>query len=668
MRKRLFIHKGVIQTLVIIIWTIKASEPDISTSSLIQQMVDLRLLAEFPQPYFDCDQFSSYDRRSKSSEDQEAWFANNDRGHYLRVEERNGRKEYVMMDATGPGTLIRIWSANPEGTLRIYLDDQEDPIIEAPMADVLGGKYPIFPEPIAGVRGRGWNLYFPIPYAKRCVVTSDKGDFYYHVDYRTYEPGTKVKTFSLEQAHELADQIRYVQDILREPWRAFVPQLTHYEEFKIELLPEHIYHAVLEGPAAISRVELKVDANEIEKGLRETLLRVYFDDELCIESPLGDFFGTGPGVNQLGTLPLGMKKEGEAAFMYCNWFMPFQRHARIELINYSGVRLILAGRIGLTNYNWNERSMYFHAKWKASYDMPTRPMVDWNYMRVTGKGVFVGVSFGIDNPSKAWWGEGDEKIYVDDDVFPSFFGTGTEDYYGYAWGSTELFNHAYHSQSRCDGPANYGRTSVNRFHILDRIPFKERFIFDMELWHWDPNIKVNLYVITYWYAKAGGTDNFVSLTKEAIKLRPMPKYEPPRVKGAIEGEQMRIVAVKGTVTPQDWPGLSGEQHLWWHEGIKPGDQLVLGFNIPKAGKYRVFGRFLTARDYGVHQIAINGRKVGDPIDFYNPEVRPTSEIDLGSWELNEGENYITVTIIGANSKAIPAYMFGLDYIRVEKIE
>ena len=48
-----------------------------------------------------------------------------------------------------------------------------------------------------------------------------------------------------------------------------------------------------------------------------------------------------------------------------------------------------------------------------------------------------------------------------------------EDYYGYAWCFPGLFTHAYHSQSRCDGPGNFGRTSVNRFHVLDRIPFTQ---------------------------------------------------------------------------------------------------------------------------------------------------------------------------------------------------
>src|SRR5678815_3493866 len=99
---------------------------------------------------------------------------------------------------------------------------------------------------------------------------------------------------------------------------------------------------------------------------------------------------------------------------------------------------------------------------------------------------------------KDWWGEGDEKIYVDGESFPSHFGTGTEDYYGYAWSSSERFEHAYHNQPRCDGPGNYGNTAVNRWHIMDRIPFTKDFKFDMELWHWEPSCNVSMSDVCYW--------------------------------------------------------------------------------------------------------------------------------------------------------------------------
>ena len=130
---------------------------------------------------------------------------------------------------------------------------------------------------------------------------------------------------------------------------------------------------------------------------------------------------------------------------------------------------------------------------------------------------------------------------------------------------------------------------------------------------------------------------------------------------------MKILRVTGVAAPQDWGNLSNDQHLWWHAGMKPGDQLVLAFPAPRAGRYEVIGRFLRARDYGIHQLAVNETDTGAPIDFYHPEVAPSEEVKLGVFDLNEGENVMTVTVSGANEKAVRSYMFGLDYLLLDPV-
>jgi len=72
-----------------------------------------------------------------------------------------------------------------------------------------------------------------------------------------------------------------------------------------------------------------------------------------------------------------------------------------------------------------------------------------------------------------WWGEGDEKFFVDCEKFPSTFGTGTEDYFGYAWGNGSLFQHPYNTQTICEG--NAGHICVSRWQIPDNVPFQKRF-------------------------------------------------------------------------------------------------------------------------------------------------------------------------------------------------
>lgn len=126
--------------------------------------------------------------------------------------------------------------------------------------------------------------------------------------------------------------------------------------------------------------------------------------------------------------------------------------------------------------------MHLHASWRQQDPIPTRPRIDWNCLTATGQGVYVGDSLVVFNPVRNWWGEGDEKIYVDGESFPSHIGT--EDYYKYSWGDTRLFQTPFANQIRCDGRGTAGYTVLSRTRSLDAIPFTQSFRFDMEVWHW----------------------------------------------------------------------------------------------------------------------------------------------------------------------------------------
>jgi hypothetical protein len=352
--------------------------------------------------------------------------------------------------------------------------------------------------------------------------------------------------------------------------------------------------------------------------------------------------------------------------MWSHWIMPFRKSARVEIHNLGDAPAKVQLAIATDSYDWTRRSMHFHAQWRSERDVPTRPMQDWNYVDIKGQGVFAGAAFAIANPVRHWWGEGDEKIYVDGETFPSHFGTGTEDYYGYAWCNPALFTHAYHNQPRCDGPGNYGHTAVNRWHIIDRIPFTKSFRFDMELWHSHRDTRVTMSVVTYWYARPGATSNRMAIKPADLRITELPPYVAPRVAGALEGEELRIVEKTGSPARQGIPRCSNEQHLWWRDA-QPGEKLVLAFPAPAAGRYRVHARFLTAADYGVMQLRINDDNAGEPMDFYNDGVLVTDEKLLGEFDLKAGENRFTAEIVGANEKAVENYMFGLDYLRLEPV-
>lgn len=649
----------------------------INVHGLLAEMTDLSDLAEWPAPAYTCRQFSSYDRASTTPDNAEAWFANNDVNQYLYAEDVNGHKEYVMMDAEGPGAIVRIWSANPAGTIRIYLDRAAKPVVEMKMSEFLGGRGLGYPAAIAGEYSKGWNNYYPIPYAQHCKVTSDQPGFYYHVDYRTYGKGTAVTSLGRDSvAHAMPLAYRQAGalafDEVGRPeagYSAAIEPGAVPAEFEagwrvINVAPgARATLCDLAGAKAITGLAVKVAAPDRTQALRQTVLRGEFDGQVTIETPLGDFFGSAPDITPYASLPLGMT---EAGVLWSRWVMPFQNHGQLTVENLSQQPVSVSYVVHSAARAWNDQAMYFHANWKVEHDLPTRPMRDWNYVTIHGRGVFVGAAFAIANPVKQWWGEGDEKIYVDGEKFPSFFGTGTEDYYGYAWCWPEPFNHAYHNETRCDGPDNYGHTAVNRWHIMDRIPFTRDFKFDMEIWHWNATAKLDFSVVTYWYGLPGAQADAPAITREALRLKLLPAYQMPKVAGAIEGEQLVVAAKTGKVDVQEIEGASEEKHLWWREG-DVGDKLVLKLPKVAAGKYVVYVRGIQAPDYGIDKFALDDKPIGAEVDFYADKVAVGPEVKLGEIELADGEHRLTIEIAGANPKARPGRMCGLDYIRLEPV-
>ncbi len=646
-----------------------ASAEKVTFESLLKELTDLERLARVSQPAYITKQASSYDRRSTDPAvlTEENWFANGDRNQVLRVEDTPLGREHVLLDVEGPGALVRIWSANPNdgGIVRIYLDQQPEPLFEMPLQVMLGGGTKPFLEPIAHMRASGWNSYLPIPYAKHCKVTVSNPDIYYHINYRVYASGTEVETLTPEILEAGMPVVRETAKTLAEPWDRALPNRDGLEKtpYEVILAPGTSETLELTGPAAIREITCLAETMEPEKALRGILLEIAFDAQVpSVVAPLGDFFATAPGPNPYRSLSSGVMDDHT---LYSRWVMPFRNQAVLRVTNHTDSEVTLRGSVGTGAWSWDDRSLYFHAKYKYVRDIPTRPFQDWNYLTVNGgPGRLAGVMLHVSNPSRKWWGEGDEKIYVDGESFPSHFGTGTEDYFGYAWCSPTIFTHAYHNQPRCDGPDNYGHSCVSRFHIIDDIPWNSSFRFDMELWHSD-DVLFSQSVVAYWYAAAGSSDTFEPVSPAGLTV---PEIEPiAGVAGAIEGEFMRVLSCSaGSVTRQSgpWDWSRGEQ-LWW-SGPGRGATLQVGFLVPEAGRYVVFGRFTKGPDYGGHALKINGEEALKHTDFYSADVEVTEEIRLGEFDLRQGENILEVTCGRKNVKALPANMFGLNYLRLER--
>jgi hypothetical protein len=103
--------------------------------------------------------------------------------------------------------------------------------------------------------------------------------------------------------------------------------------------------------------------------------------------------------------------------------------------------------------------------------------------------------FGIGN----WYGEGDDMIFIDGDVWPpSLHGTGTEDYFNTAFSPAVKFDSNYHGLTLPGGPNWSGKVSYYRFHIEDPIHFLKSIRVTIE--HGHNNHRSDDFSSTaYWY-------------------------------------------------------------------------------------------------------------------------------------------------------------------------
>ncbi len=277
--------------------------------------------------------------------------------------------------------------------------------------------------------------------------------------------------------------------------------------------------------------------------LRNAILRIYWDGEEeqrpSVEVPIGDFFGMGHGKHKnFVSLPLQMSPRKGKGFNSW-WPMPFSKSFKITLINENPKNFRIYYYIDYELYEdgfQNEEDFgRFHAVWhrenppktktrnpktgkKYSKLKPIKFMfggrnnepLKYNYkiLEANGKGHYVGCHLDIDNKTfmpwfANWPGEGDDMIFIDDDVdkgIPTLYGTGTEDYVNQAFSQRENYSSPYHGTIKTGGFNWWGKITYYRYHIEDPIYFNKKIIVTIEHGH-DNHRKDDWSSTAYWYQK-----------------------------------------------------------------------------------------------------------------------------------------------------------------------
>ncbi len=475
--------------------------------------------------------------------------------------------------------------------------------------------------------------------------------------------------------------------------RAFPPkgdleEGSNYDNFRVAPGETHVLMDA-KGPGVITHIwttflgpEAQGWAKDGSATHQDMLLRIYYDgnSKPGVEAPVGDFFANCFGKrSSVVSLPVIVE---DADSYNCFWHMPFRKSIRIEIVN-QGTK-----NVNLLYYNidWIKKDSlpkdtpYFYAQYRQEY--PAENGKDYVVLDTKGKGHYVGTVLAVRTRSPEWFGEGDEKIYIDGETAPSIWGTGTEDYFLSAWGlqmtSTPFFGVPYFDQWGIVG----GHTSAYRWHINDPLVFQKGIKVTFEHFGWispDENKdhksmswnerEDDFSSVAFWYQT--GTPTFAERAPSGVERR-LPNID-------------RVIAyAKDFADPHYFGSGSAElQSLGLYEVpqalFKPINPTLAYFEIPFQIKekepLRLILNMTTSYDFGSYQAYLLAPekagssemkkfKLGGPMDLYSKEVENREFQFLDFWpEL--GMYKVRLECVGKNALST-GHLMGIESVRLRE--
>lgn len=459
-------------------------------------------------------------------------------------------------------------------------------------------------------------------------------------------------------------------------------EASNWDNFRV---PPGETHVLLDaqGPGVVQHLwitflgpEPQAWAKDGSANHQEMLLKIYWDgrEQPGVEAPLGDFFANCFGKRR-EVLSLSVAVE-DADSYNCFWQMPFRKSARIEIENQSDKP------IGLLYYNvdWLRLETlpgdtpYFHAHYRQEY--PAKSGQDYVVLDTVGKGHYVGTVLAVRSRSPSWFGEGDEKIYLDGETKPSIWGTGTEDYFLSAWGlkttSTPYFGVPYFDQWGIVG----GHTSAYRWHIADPIVFQTGIRFTFEHFGWISPDENPDYKSMSWNERE---DDYASVAfwyqtgePRLSTGGPLPRVPHARERRLPSLERVTVWARDftgnkhhgaGRVTTQQLDLYDGPQ-LLYQPDQPAGAWLEFPLEVAKSEPLRLLLRLTKSYDFGRYQVWLDGVKLGGPFDAYSPKV-VDEELHLLDFWPEPGTYTVRLECVGRNP-ASQGYFLGIESVQLRE--
>jgi hypothetical protein len=307
---------------------------------------------------------------------------------------------------------------------------------------------------------------------------------------------------------------------------------------------------------------------------------------------------------------------------------------------------------------------YFCAQYRQEY--PAESGHDYLILDAEGEGHYVGTVLSARARSPQWFGEGDEKVYVDGDTEPTIWGTGTEDYFCKAWGFRKGCFPYFGVTILTDWGIGQ-KMCMYRWHVADPIVFHKSLRFEIEHKGWidgdeTDNGKINGHwereddyaSVAFWYQK-GPTKKYTVLPSAAERKL-------PNIDIAFRGGTYVDTAPHGEGTVQVqrgslWPN---EGQLLYHAEDSETAWVEIPFTVEKKDIRRLVLRLTTSYDFGEYQVYIDGKEYDEPINFYSPDVE-LHEYQYGNWMFEPGEHTVKFVCVGKDPRS-RAYSLGIDAI------
>lgn len=234
--------------------------------------------------------------------------------------------------------------------------------------------------------------------------------------------------------------------------------------------------AEIDGPGAIQHIWITQNGKD-RNAWRKVTLRFYWDNEEIpsVEVPMGDFFGNGwQEPHEISSLAVCVNPY----FGFnCYWVMPFRKKCKITLENLAENEIKIFYQVDYCLNKIPKDAAYFHAQFRRINPLPYKQ--DYTIVSgIKGQGQYVGCTMAWQTNDDGWWGEGEVKFFIDDDLkFPTICGTGTEDYFG----GSHCFLVDDNNNKRVY--KNYSNP-YSGFYVINNGEFKKpKSRFDMYRWH-----------------------------------------------------------------------------------------------------------------------------------------------------------------------------------------